>query len=62
MRIQFDLPDGPSQLLQRLASHIREHAGDNPSCDQICQSMIIDILLDDAMEHGAGMPDKSRVN
>lgn len=52
MRIQFDLPDGPAQLLLRLVAHIRQHANTEADAAQVCQSMIVDILLDDAIEHG----------
>ena len=52
MRITFDLPDPAATLLLRLAAHIRAHAGTEPSCDAICRSMVVDILVDDAAEHG----------
>jgi hypothetical protein len=52
MRITFDLPDPAAQLLLRLAAHIRHHAGTEPSCDAICQSMVVDLLVDDAVLHG----------
>lgn len=51
MRIQFDLPDGPAQLLLRLVSHIREQTG-QADVNAICQSFVTDILVDDAIEHG----------
>ena len=52
MRITFDLPQPAASLLLRLAAHIRTHAGTEPSCDAICQSMIVDLLVDDAVCHG----------
>jgi hypothetical protein len=63
MRITFDLPDPAASLLLRLAAHIRTHAkhasgdpGSEPSCDAICRSMVVDLLVDDAIEHGV-VPD-----
>jgi hypothetical protein len=56
MRIQFDLPDPAAALLLRLMGHIREHAGTEPDSNQICQSMIVDLLVDDAVEHGVITP------
>jgi hypothetical protein len=52
LRITFDLPDGPAQLLLRLVSHIRTHTGTEPDCAAVCQSMVTDILVEDAVEHG----------
>jgi len=60
MRIQFDLPDPAAALLLRLMGHIRLHqevtADKSDSvprtANEICQSMIVDLLVDDAVEHG----------
>ena len=52
MRITFELPSPAAELLLRLAAHIRAHAGTEPSCDAICRSLVTDILVDDAIEHG----------
>ncbi len=52
MRITFDLPDPAAALLLRLMGHIREHHGGEPIANDICQSMIVDLLVDDAVEHG----------
>ena len=60
MRITFDLPSPAAELLLRLAAHIRLHAGTEPSCDAICQSMIVDLLIDDAVAHRA-MPGSDRL-
>jgi hypothetical protein len=53
MRIEFDLPDTFAVMLQRLTSHIREHADPGADPHKICQSLIVDILVDDATAHGA---------
>ena len=60
MRITFELPSPAAELLLRLAAHIRAHAGTEPSCDAICQSMIVDLLIDDAVAHRA-MPGSDRL-
>ena len=62
MRIQFELSDAASQLLLRLAEHLRAHAGTDPSCDAICASLVTDILIDDAIEHGVIGVVEHRVN
>ena len=48
MTITFDLPDPVAELLLRLVEHIRHHAGEEPSADVLCRSLIVDILIDDA--------------
>jgi hypothetical protein len=60
MRITFDLPPPAATLLLRLAAHIRDHAGTEPSCDAICRSLVTDILVDDAVCHGV-IAEPSRV-
>ena len=52
MRISFELPDKPSQLLLRLANCIAEHSDIQPSLDEIVRSLIIEVLIDDAQAHG----------
>jgi hypothetical protein len=52
MRIQFDLPDPAAELLLRLINHIRQHTGTEPAAAAVCRSMIVDLLVDDAIEHG----------
>ena len=34
-------------------AHIRQHAGEEPDSNQICRSMIIDVLIDDVLAHSA---------
>ena len=51
MTITFDLPEPVAELLLRLVEHIRHHAGEEPSADVLCRSLIVDILIDDAMAH-----------
>ena len=58
MKITFDLPHPAAELLLRLMGHIRQHTGQEPAAAEICQSMIVDLLLDDAIEHGQ-VPDVS---
>jgi hypothetical protein len=61
MRITFDLPDPAAALLLRLMGHIREHACVEPDAAAICQSMIVDLLIDDAMAHGIIAGDRVRL-
>lgn len=51
MTITFDLPEPAAELLLRLMEHIRHHAGVAPDQDAVCRSLIVDILIDDAMAH-----------
>ena len=60
MIIQFELPEPAATLLLRLAAHIRTHAGTEPSCDAICQSMIVDLLIDDVLAHNT-VPGSNRL-
>ena len=52
MRITFDLPQPAASLLLRLMGHIRHHTGQEPAAADICQSMVVDLLVDDAVMHG----------
>ena len=53
MIIQFELPEPAATLLLRLMAHIRQHTGEEPDSNQICRSMIIDVLIDDVLAHSA---------
>ena len=53
MVIQFELPEPAATLLLRLMAHIRQHTGEEPDSNQICLSMIIDVLIDDKLAHSA---------
>jgi hypothetical protein len=52
MVIQFELSEPAASLLLRLMGHLRDCTGTAPDSNQICQSMIVDLLVDDAVEHG----------
>ena len=54
MTIQFDLArTGRDTAAQTYMAHIRQHAGEEPDSNQICRSMIIDVLIDDVLAHSA---------
>ena len=61
MEITFKLPPAAAELLLRLMEHIRHHAGEEPDADMLCRSLIVDILIDDAMAHSdcLAMPQES---
>jgi hypothetical protein len=52
MVISFTLPDSAAQMLLRLMLCISENSHVVPSADDIARSLIIDLLADDAAEHG----------
>ena len=60
MRIEFDLPDPAEQLLLRLATCIRVNSQHAPSVNEIARSLVMEVLIDDAVSHGVvGRPDWS---
>ena len=52
MRIEFDLPDPAEQLLLRLAATIRTNTAYAPSVNEIARSLVMEVLIDDAVSHG----------
>ena len=51
MRITFDLPDPAAQLLLRLMDHLNQHSAVAADSNTLCRSMIVDLLIDDAVAH-----------
>lgn len=52
MQISFTLPDSAAAMLERLAQCISKHSQHAPSVSELARSMIIDLLADDAEQHG----------
>jgi hypothetical protein len=52
MEIRFTLPDTAEQLLLRLATCIRQHTDQQPSVHDIVRSLVMEVLIDDAEQHG----------
>lgn len=57
MRIQFDLPDGAASMLKMLAHCIERGTGEQPTPAELCRSLVIEILVDDAAAHGLLEPE-----
>jgi hypothetical protein len=52
MRISFTLPDSSAAMLERLAQCINEGSQEAVTPEELCRSFVIDILADDAAQHG----------
>jgi hypothetical protein len=56
MQIKFTLPHHHAMMLRRLACVIAENSTEAPSPSDIAKSLIIELLIDDALAHQADRP------
>jgi hypothetical protein len=52
MQLTFTIPDSAAELLTRLMLCIRENSHHAPSIHEIARSIVLDVLIDDAQQHG----------